>query len=127
MTLAPLLGLVLAAGQAADPLIGTWRGASLCLVRPSPCNDESVVYHVTGGAKGRYRVVMNKVVAGGEAEMGVVDAQFLPPILRGVTLDRQKRPNVWTFTLDGEQMHGELVTPNGRRYRAIEVKRTAGR
>jgi len=23
--------------------VGTWRGTSTCLVRPSPCNDETVV------------------------------------------------------------------------------------
>ena len=26
---------------------GVWRGVSVCLVRPSPCNDEIVVYRIT--------------------------------------------------------------------------------
>src|SRR5437763_16943088 len=27
--------------------VGVWRGTSLCRVRPSPCNDEVVVYRIT--------------------------------------------------------------------------------
>ena len=28
--------------------IGVWRGTSICLVRPSSCHDEVVVYRITG-------------------------------------------------------------------------------
>ncbi|MCA1837500.1 MAG: hypothetical protein LC674_01580, partial [Actinobacteria bacterium] len=27
--------------------LGTWRGTSVCLVRPSSCHDEVVVYRIT--------------------------------------------------------------------------------
>ena len=36
-----------AATAASNPL-GVWRGRSLCLVKPSPCHDEVVVYRITG-------------------------------------------------------------------------------
>jgi hypothetical protein len=32
--------------QSAQSPVGTWRGTSLCLVRPSSCNDEIVVYRI---------------------------------------------------------------------------------
>jgi hypothetical protein len=34
------------AAQSAQSPVGTWRGTSLCLVRPSSCNDEIVVYRI---------------------------------------------------------------------------------
>ena len=33
--------------------IGVWRGTSICLVRPSSCHDEVVVYRITGWAGAR--------------------------------------------------------------------------
>ena len=122
--IAALLGLALAAGQAPDPLVGTWRGTSTCTVRPSPCNDEIAVYYVTRTRPGRYHMLMHKVVGGVEGPMGELDLANDPAAhrLTATTYDRQKRPGIWTFTLDGVRMHGTLVV-QGQRYRAIELRR----
>src|SRR6185503_8713870 len=55
--------------------VGVWRGTSLCLVRPSACNDEIVVYRITP-TKSADSLAMDarKIVRGGEQEMGVLDA-----------------------------------------------------
>ena len=122
--IAGLLGLALAAGQVPDPAVGTWRGTSQCTVRPSPCNDEISVYYVTRTGPGRYHMLMHKVVGGVEGPMGELDLANDPAThrLTATTYDRQKRPGLWTFVLDGAQMHGTL-TVQGRRYRAIELRR----
>ena len=39
-------GALAQAPTAASNPVGVWRGTSLCLVRPSPCNDEIVVYRI---------------------------------------------------------------------------------
>jgi hypothetical protein len=113
----------LALGAApADPS-GTWRGTSLCQVRPSPCTDEQAVYHVTRSGSG-YRMVMNKVVGGVEQDMGVVDGFFdvAKSTLTATTHDRQGRPGVWSFTIAGDHMSGRL-TVGGTVYRRIELSR----
>ena len=119
-----LLGLALAAGQASDPLVGTWRGTSTCTVRPSPCNDEIAVYYVTRTGPGRYHMLMHKVVGGVEGPMGELDLtdDRAAHRLSATTFDRQKRPGTWTFALDGDRMHGTLVVV-GQRYRVIELRR----
>jgi hypothetical protein len=50
--------------------IGTWRGTSTCLVRPSPCNDEHIVYRITRvGAPDSVSIDARKIVNGREEEM----------------------------------------------------------
>ena len=45
-------GAIAQAHSAEPSVVGTWRGASRCLVRPSPCNDETVVYRITRAGAG---------------------------------------------------------------------------
>jgi hypothetical protein len=60
-------------------LTGTWKGTSICQVKPSPCNDEIAVYHITKGDKpNTYHIVANKVINGVEEDMGVGDYTFNP-------------------------------------------------
>ena len=53
--------------------LGTWRGTSVCLVHPSSCRDEIVVYRITPKS-GRDSVAFDarKIVRGQEEEMGVL-------------------------------------------------------
>lgn len=56
----------------ANVVVGTWRGTSLCLVKPSSCNDEHVVYRVTAlDSRDSVSIDALKVVNGQEEEMGV--------------------------------------------------------
>lgn len=42
-------------------LLGTSKGSSICQVRPSACNDEIAIYHITKGTKTNiYHMTMNK-------------------------------------------------------------------
>src|SRR5215510_5621895 len=58
-------------------LIGTWKCTSICQVRPSPCNDEIAVYHVSKGkGPNTFHIIMNKVIDGKEEDMGVGEYTF---------------------------------------------------
>jgi len=53
--------------------VGVWRGTSLCLVRPSSCNDEVVVYRIAGmKTSDSVSVDARKIVNAREEEMGVL-------------------------------------------------------
>src|SRR4051794_23364345 len=68
------------AGPAAPaPVLGTWRGTSICTVRPSACNDETVVLHISAGdAPDAFVVQANKVVNGQELDMGTLRCRIQP-------------------------------------------------
>src|SRR5882672_12688293 len=64
---------------AATP-VGIWRGTSVCLVRPSSCNDEVVVYRITlMRSPDSVAVDARKIVRGEEQEMGVLSCRLMPP------------------------------------------------
>ena len=51
--------------------VGSWRGTSRCLVRPSACNDEVVVYRAARvGTSDSLSLDARKIVSGQEEEMG---------------------------------------------------------
>ena len=109
-----------------DPIVGIWRGSSLCQVKPSPCHDETVVYYVSKIASEKtYTIQMNKIVKGAEEEMGAVDFVYnnQKQTLRAETKDRQGRVGVWLFKIEGKQMHGTLTLSDGTLYRVIEAKK----
>src|SRR4051812_15388991 len=65
---------------AATTVVGTWRGTSLCLVRPSACNDEIVVYRIARThAPDSLTIDARKIVRGEEQEMGVLGCRFTSP------------------------------------------------
>lgn len=101
-------------------VVGVWRGTSLCTVRPSPCNDETVVYYVSGTDRDHVLWVANKIVDGKEEEMGRSECQLVPTEHRVVC--RMER-GAFVFAVDGNRMHGRLDLRDGTRYRVIEVER----
>ena len=123
MGLTALLAM-LALGAPATTPVGDWRGTSLCQVRPSPCNDEQAVYHISAAGSG-FHMVMNKIVGGEEQEMGTIDAAFdaASATLTGTTHDRQGRAGAWRFRVAGDHMTGTL-TVAGTVYRRIDLRRT---
>src|SRR6476469_8656732 len=59
--------------------VGTWRGASVCLVRPSACNDEIVVYRITPmKTADSLAIDARKIVRGDEQDMGVLGCRVVP-------------------------------------------------
>ncbi|HEX8113309.1 MAG TPA: hypothetical protein VF516_36515 [Kofleriaceae bacterium] len=101
-------------------VVGVWRGTSLCTVRPSPCNDETVVYYVSGTDRDHLLWVANKIVDGKEVEMGRSECQLVPAEQRVVC--RLER-GAFLFAIDGNRMHGRLDRLDGTRYRVGEVER----
>jgi len=117
-----IVAALLLATASPDPIVGIWEGASLCQVKPSPCHDERVVYHVTALAKGRYQIAGYKVVSGKEQFMGNVEVGLDPKSgsLSGKTIDRSGRSSSWTFVRDGNHLSGRLIS-DGALFRLIEV------
>jgi hypothetical protein len=89
-------------------------------VRPSACNDETVVYRVSGTDPDHLLWIANKIVDGKEQEMGRSECQLLPAEHRVVC--RIER-GTFRFAIDGDRMHGQLDLLDGTRYRVIEVER----
>src|SRR3954471_18940506 len=81
--------------SAATP-VGTWRGTSTCLVRPSACNDEVVVYRITQmKTADSLAIDARKVIGGEEQEMGVLRCSLVPANARLICTIP---PGVWSFT-----------------------------
>ena len=103
---------------ASNPL-GVWRGTSLCRVRPSPCNDEIVVYRITRvNASDSLSVDARKIVNGQEEEMGVIGCRSAAS---GAQLTCTMPNGVWRFTIRGDSLVGELRLPNNTKYRDIST------
>src|SRR3954466_6873597 len=77
LAVASLLARGASAQSAAVTPVGIWRGTSLCLVRPSACNDETIVYRITQlKAADSVSIDGRKIVGGEEQEMGVLACRF---------------------------------------------------
>ena len=120
-----LASLILAAAPPVAGPAGRWHGTSLCQVKPSPCHDEEVVYHISAKGGGRYSIDAYKIVGGTERPMGVLDAVFTPAsgLLTATNIDRRGRSDSWTFHLHGTHLSGRLVTGDGKLFRLVEVSR----
>jgi hypothetical protein len=59
-------------GDENQQLIGDGHGTSVCLVKPSACNDEEALYHLQAAAKqtGRFSLQGDKTVDGTTVIMG---------------------------------------------------------
>ena len=102
--------------------VGTWRGTSLCTLRPSPCNDEVVVYRITTLSRpDSLSLDARKIVNGREEEMGVLGCIFATQDAR-VTCTM---PNgEWHFTIRGDSLVGDLTLPDKRKYRDVRTVRS---
>ncbi len=103
-------------------LIGTWKGTSICQVRPSPCNDEIAAYHITKEVKpGVYHMVMNKLVNGKEEDMGVGDYSFSAADKTLTYVDEKRNFSV-KFNVKGNTMEGTMLVKNVV-YRIIKLEK----
>src|SRR3954462_11644427 len=85
----------------ASPL-GIWRGTSVCLVHPSACHDETVVYRITK-MKGADSVAIDaaKIVNGVEEGMGVLSCRF---VAQGAQLICALPLGVWKFRVRSDSL-----------------------
>jgi hypothetical protein len=124
--LAAIISCVLARhlpAQAASPdPVGTWRGSSLCQVRPSPCHDERVVYRITRTtARNSLALDGRKIVNGAEVKMGVLGCRLDAPSAR---LTCPIPSGVWQFTIRGDSLVGELRRSDGTKVRDVRTGRS---
>jgi hypothetical protein len=105
----------------ADP-VGTWRGTSLCQVRPSACHDESVVYRITRTtARDSLALDGRKIVNAAEVEMGVLGCRLEAP---SAQLTCSIPDGVWQFTIRGDSLVGELRLSDGTKVREVRTRRS---
>jgi hypothetical protein len=102
--------------------VGTWRGTSVCLVRPSACKDEIVVYRITPmKAADSLSLDARKIVSGEEQDMGVLDCRFVPS---GGQLTCTIPHGVWHFRVRNDSLTGELRLHDNTRFRDVRTIRT---
>lgn len=103
-------------------LTGTWKGISICQVRPSPCNDEIAVYHISKGTKpNTYHMLMNKLVNGVEEEMGENDYTFNAADNSLFCYNEKYRIAI-KLRVNGNSMEGTLMSAS-KLYRIIKLKK----
>ena len=102
--------------------VGTWRGTSLCQVRPSACKDESVVFCISGTTtRDSLQLDGRKIVNAAEVEMGVLACRFD----RSTALLTCPIPNaLWQFTVRGDSLVGELRLADGTKVRDVRTGRS---
>lgn len=107
---------------AAVAAVGIWRGTSVCLVRPSPCKDEIVVYRV-GRTKAADSLTLDarKIVRGEEEEMGVLACHFTSP--NGPLTCAMPR-GTWQFRVRRDSLVGELRLTDNTKFRDVRTARS---
>jgi len=102
-------------------LVGTWRGTSVCVVRPSACNDEVVVYRITP-TKAADSLTMDarKIVGGQEQEMGLLACHFTSPNGRMTCAIPH---GTWQFRVRNDSLVGELLRPDNTKFRDVRAVR----
>jgi hypothetical protein len=102
--------------------VGTWRGTSVCLIRPSACNDEIVVYRITRmTAADSVAIDAAKIVRGEEQDMGVLGCGVVPSTGQ---LTCALPQGIWHFRVHNDSLTGELRLQDGTRYRDVRAVRT---
>jgi hypothetical protein len=123
MVLASLIGgSLFAQGAAAANPAGVWRGRSLCLVHPSACHDEVVVYRITrANTRDSLSIDARKIVNGQEEAMGMIGCRSASASSALIC----PMPNgTWHFTIHGDSLVGDLRLPNQTKFRDVRAARS---
>ena len=120
MAILPASGQVTA--EADEQLAGIWRGHSVCMLKGSPCNDETNVYHISAipSKPGIYFVSGNKIVNGKEEVMGTGEWKYHADTHQ---LVYEFANGVFRLEVKGDRMEGDLRLPHGTLYRRIFLQR----
>jgi len=101
--------------------VGEWRGTSTCLVRPSPCKDEVVVYRITRlHASDSVSIDARKVVHAREEEMGILSCRLATS---GASITCAMKNGVWRLTVQRDSLVGELRLPDDTKFRDVRTAR----
>jgi hypothetical protein len=118
-TSSPQTGQVAEDGHA---LVGDWRGDSICVVKPSACNDEKALYHIKklGDQSSRFSLQADKIVNGQAVEMGSMECSFAPA-KHELMCSTPKL--VLHLTLNGKSLDGTMNLADGTVWRNITLRR----
>lgn len=101
--------------------VGTWRGTSVCLVRPSACKDEIVVFRIARTkAADSLTLDGRKIVRGEEEEMGVLTCGFTSP---NGPLTCAIPQGTWQFHVRNDSLVGELRLSDHTKVRDVRTVR----
>jgi hypothetical protein len=101
--------------------VGVWRGTSVCLVRPSACNNEIVVYRITQmKTADSLAIDARKIVRGEEQEMGVIACRLVSPNGQLTCVMPQ---GVWHFSVHNDSLTGELRARDNTKFRDVRAAR----
>lgn len=114
---------------AAEEIVGTWRGSSVCVDRQAApaCNDEEVIYDISPGAAKPDTVTVkaDKVVEGKRANMGALD--FSRDKRSGSWISEMETPRlhaVWRIEVKGTTMTGTLtLLPSNAMVRKLDLRK----
>ena len=126
LVVASLLASSASAQSASQPRatttpVGTWRGTSTCLVRPSACHDEIILYRIAK-TKVADSVTIDgrRITRGEEQEMGVLTCQFTSP--NGLVTCAIPQ-GTWQFRVHNDSLVGELRHPDNTKFRDVRAVR----
>lgn len=107
--------------SAAVTPVGVWRGTSVCLVRPSACHDEIVVYRITHTSNADSLTMdARKIVRGEEQDMGILTCSFTSSDGR---LTCTMPQGTWQFHVRKDSLVGELRLPDNTKFRDVRTVR----
>ena len=103
-------------------ITGTWRGNSECVLKNSPCRDETNVYRFSeiAGKPGWFSGIGSKLVDGKEISMGTLEWNYDAEkhILRS-----ENSGATFRLVVDGSRIEGSLTLADNTVYRRIHLKR----
>lgn len=106
----------------AESPIGTWRGESKCMVRPSACHDEDSVYRISAGkASDKVHLAANKIVDGREVNFGDGDCNYGEKT-RSINCPLPNGNSMY-LEANGSAMEGKMTLRDGTVWRKISLRR----
>lgn len=102
-------------------LVGDWNGTSACQVKPSPCHDETVVYHLSNPHENKITIQADKIVDGKPINMGAGEWTYDKSTR---TLRCEIPQGTWKLVVTGDAMDGTLTVPDNVVFRKVHVSRS---
>jgi hypothetical protein len=107
-------------GQSQVP--GTWRGNSECVVKNSPCRDETNVYRFSeiAARPGWFSGTGSKIVNGKEISMGTLDWQYDS---KSHILESDNPSGIFRLVVDDGKIEGTFFLSDQTVYRRIHLRK----
>jgi hypothetical protein len=112
--------------QSAKAVLGSWEGESKCAVRDSGCQDQQVLYQITGDRKDPFQLDLDtyKIVEGSPDFMGTLACHYQTRAAVLSCTSSSKEKDDWEFHVAGDTMSGRLLMEDGKTlYRRLALHR----